>query len=343
MVNTRQSKVNSTPQRKSTVKIAETANKATRSVRAAPKRGAKNDIPSETVADDGQNPNLNASDNIPSIELASALAALTQQVQVLQQGMNQLAANQSSGAVLEDPNSEAESVISGQSNNVPVNFQLSTNEVPRFSPGMLAGDNVTPTMQTKIWTHVYIELFDLLYPSVKPSYSMTMREVDDNNQFLLTPKNRRLLSEVEWGMAFDIYIAVYTKKYPEQLPALLTYSRQVKDLMKYRANWRFYDEEYRRSRQFQPHPWSVIRQDLELRAFRPNSQHMEYSRATPPGNTSEAVPKGYCFAYHRKGATCQKGDSCRYKHQCPKCEKKHPVFFPCKGTDQPSSSQGDKP
>ena len=165
---------------------------------------------------------------------------------------------------------------------------------------------------------------------------MTFRESeDDANQFLLAPKKRRSLSEVEWGMAFDIYIAVYTQKFPDQLPAILTYSRHVKDLMKYRVNWRFYF-----AGEFNPHPWSVIRQDLELRAFRSKPQSNGYNSFTSQFN-QDRVPKGFCFSFHRKGGSCQFAN-CSYKHTCPRCQRKHPAHQPCNGTKQFNTSNSDK-
>ena len=280
--------------------------------------------------------------------MASAFAALQEQheeqsreILKLRQEMEQLKAQQSisvnqnpiQSGVLTDGQNEA--------NNIPVSFQHSPNEVPRYSPGMAAGSNATPKMKLDIWGHKYIELHDLLYPNIKPSYGMSMRDQDSQHQILLTPKNRRLLSEVEWGMAFDIFIAVYTQKFPQQLSALLTYSAHVKDLMKFKTNWRYYDEEYRRSREFNPHSWLVVRQDLELRAFRTNyhPDGYSYTASYEKSSVGRSIPKGYCFAYHKRGQRCLSKD-CKYKHQCPKCHDNHPLYLAChKGSPSNNTDQ----
>ena len=269
-------------------------------------RAQQTSVTNTTTAD--VSPHVVANDSL----MASAFAAFqgqhekqSREMLKLRQEMEQLKAHQAKSLNQNPIQPDVPSRGQNEANNIPVSFQHSPNEVPRYSPGMAAGSNATPEMKLKIWGHKYIELHDLLYPNVKPSYGMSMRDQNNQHQIMLTPKNRRLLSEVEWGMAFDIFIAVYTQKFPQQLSALLTYSAHIKDLMKFKTNWRYYDEEYRRSREFNPHSWLVMRQDLELRAFRTEYNPNGYSYAASRVKSSEeifmTIPKGYCFAYHRRG------------------------------------------
>ena len=233
--------------------------------------------------------------------------------------------------------------ISGE---VPVPISMTHSDshlnVPKFSPGLAAGETVKHVLKVKLWSHKFIEFFDLLYPNSTPSYSMTFQGDSGNPHLMLAPKKRKILDEIEWGMACDVFTAVYVERYPEQLSALLTYSRHVKDLMKHKADWRFYDEEYRRAREFNPYSFFTIRQDLELRAFR------KANLVTKPDQTKSSsdnhVPNGFCFKFHKRETYCNLGDNCNYSHECSRCNSNHPMYRPCNQSENssrpgPSSSR----
>ena len=236
----------------------------------------------------------------------------------------------------------ADHSISGE---VPVPIAMTHSDshlnVPKFSPGLPAGQTVKHDLKVKLWSHKFIEFYDLLYPNITPTYSMSFQGDSGNPHLMLAPKKRKTLNEVEWGMACDIFVAIYVERYPEQLSALLTYSRHVKDLMRHKADWRYYDEEYRRAREFSPHSFFTVRQDLELRAFRKAELAKNMDQNSNKASNSSHVPSGFCFKFHKRDSYCNLGESCNFSHQCSRCKKTHPMYRPChqNTTRGPSASR----
>ena len=66
--------------------------------------------------------------------------------------------------------------------------------------------------------------------------------------------------------AFQVFVATYSEKAPHDTPALMKYASVVKELATQGANWHFYDEHFRRSRENQGAPWDQIHSELWLRA-----------------------------------------------------------------------------
>ena len=141
------------------------------------------------------------------------------------------------------------------------------------------------------------------------------------------------MSEQDWGAAFDIFVAVYVEKYPTELNAILIYAQHIKDLMRNGAHWHMYDTQLRRDREFTKCSWQIVRQDLQLRAFRPPQQQQ-----APRSNNAfkPKLSKGYCFAYHNKDKVCTR-ENCRFKHTCPRCSGPHPQYLRCNSSTNPSN------
>jgi hypothetical protein len=235
----------------------------------------------------------------------------------------------------------------GEFQNIPITMGTPIHR-PMHAAGVPIGTNIKDLVKAKIWELKYLELRDLLYPNQTPSYLLQLADNDSNSpQLNLSPRKRKSLSETEWGAAMDIFVSIYVQKYPAQLNDILSYCQHVKDLMRNAANWRQYDYQYRLDREFSHCSWLLVRQDLELRAFRSptptqtnTSKNNNFSSSrqgfSPTSSSSNKPPSGYCFAYHQKGARCET-DNCPYKHTCPKCQQKHPMFYPC------NSRKSDKP
>ena len=212
-----------------------------------------------------------------------------------------------------------------------------SNPRPVYSGGAPIGHAVKQSLKTKIWEHKYIDLADLLYPNTSRGYDLAVQD-EEKPALCYEPKKRKFLSEQDWSAAFDVFIAIYLEKYPSELNGILTYAQHVKDLMRNGANWRMYDSLYRQEREFTKCSWNIIRQDLELRAFRITLQRSSKFNTSQP-----KLPKGFCYAYHKKGSYCDKQD-CRFKHVCPRCSRPHPEYTRCntagKSTQQKTTNPG---
>ena len=160
-----------------------------------------------------------------------------------------------------------------------------------------------------------------------------------------SPNRRRTLTENEWSAAWDQFLVVYTIKFPDQLPDLISYAQTIRSLMKTGQNWAMYDTQYRMDREYSHCPWTALRVDLQLAAqhFPQQQRQPRYTpnfRPNPQPNFrpySQRLPNGYCIKYHTRNETCPHSDACRYNHHCPKCHRNHPTFMCYSTTTRPKN------
>ena len=57
-------------------------------------------------------------------------------------------------------------------------------------------------------------------------------------------KTQRIINIESWMSAFHIFVAVYTQKYPTEVPALMKYSDLIQDLASRGHNGKYYDENF---------------------------------------------------------------------------------------------------
>ena len=106
-------------------------------------------------------------------------------------------------------------------------------------------------------------------------------------------------------------------------------------------NWLYYDTKYRKDREFSLCKWTLIRMDLMCVAM-PHAHPGRFSR-TFQGTTELApahnIPKGFCFSYHKRDQRCLDTTTCPWKHSCPRCHNKHPIYRTCQSNFQNSTNQ----
>ena len=125
-------------------------------------------------------------------------------------------------------------------------------------------------IQSKIWTNEYIDLGTLL-PSLPgdPKYNFTVKSSGSNQPLVsLEPvqNSKRITSIDQWTTAFQVFVAVYTIRFPDSAPGLMKYSATVRDLAAKNAHWRYYDENFRYLRQKSLFPWDEVHWELWLQA-----------------------------------------------------------------------------
>ena len=207
-------------------------------------------------------------------------------------------------------------------------------ERPVESAGAPIGMNLTQRMRQRIWAHQYVELYELLYPHANANYNMSFNMNEQSPQLSFRPGRRRSLSPLEWAMAWDIYLAVYTEKFPHEIQDILSYTRDVRRLQSLNVNWMLYDTQYRQDREYTHCSWRTVRTDLY--ALATSSQNKAPGKSFP--NTTfrnntfrNTIPKGYCIRYNLPNERCH-NPTCTYKHECFKCNKPHPAYA-CRGRD----------
>ena len=142
----------------------------------------------------------------------------------------------------------------------------------------------------------------------------------------------------QWTTAFQIFVSIFTQRFPQDSPALMKYGSVVRELAAQSANWRFYDEKFRPLRQEQQISYDNIHSELWLRAhYQPHklngSNRGGHSRYRSTWDRSN-FPKGFCWKFHN-GTHC---NGCAFKHHCFKCGNNHPILR-CQQQQKPTAGR----
>ena len=113
---------------------------------------------------------------------------------------------------------------------------------------------VPEKIQAKIWANEYVEL-GILCASLPgdPKYNFTVKTSATSTQPVVSlepvQNTKRITTIDQWTSAFQIFVAIYTVRFPDSAPALMKYSATVRDLAAKNAHWRYYGENFRYLRQ----------------------------------------------------------------------------------------------
>ena len=203
--------------------------------------------------------------------------------------------------------------------------------MPKARPSITVGIDITahvlPPMREKIWRDEYVQLSQLL-PQQSAQYGEEVtlalsQETNNNLALKITKPKAANLTLQQWEDSFLVYMAVYTQKY-NVCTAMCTYMRDVKDLGRRGANFLFYDEQFRLERQTTHCNWDSVHTGLMFQATTPFRFNTNKHEAKPKP-VPYKVPKGYCNAYHTRHTVC-KTSNCSFRHECPVCEDRHPIY-----------------
>jgi hypothetical protein len=212
---------------------------------------------------------------------------------------------------------------------------------------------VTDKTKAKIWADQMIDLENLFEPDQPTEYSIRFKPGSINELQLAPEKqtSKPITTIAHWCGAFNIFLTVYSRKYPERIPDMLTYQSHVKQLAARGGDWVKYDRVFRELRQSENIPWNkkVIDLWVDCRDAPPriNTYNKQFGnnkfRNNQPfrggqyggqygGQSNAGIkprgnhPKGYCYAYHDQGR-CTK-QNCNFNHKCYtiNCGGTHPIF-----------------
>ena len=242
---------------------------------------------------------------------------------------------EASGAVQGTVQRMLDHVIGSQEN-------ASTSKNTFLSDAIPLSNIVPEKVKNQIWANEFID-FSLLLKS-------NIRNTDDDQytikfetkkggqpSVVLAPNAERntLYSIDQWTSAFQIYVAIYTERAPKDTSALMKYGSVIRELATLGANWKFYDENFRKLRQSQGTPWDQIHSELWLRSHSFRDKPTNHPKRTK--HEGPYIPNGYCWKFHR-GIQCP---GCSFKHQCFRCGQSHRIAK-CQQPKQ-SAGQGKKP
>ena len=179
--------------------------------------------------------------------------------------------------------------------------------------------SVSDRLKRKIWAHENVDFGLLLnikkdHDSFHLCLSNDMASSNDQPRIILEPnqKSKHINSIEMWVTAYQIFVGVYTQRYPVEAPLLMKYSEIIRDLAARGYNWRYYDENFRSLRQNDPkaYSWGAVHWELWIRSQPSRNNYSLIKRFEGESKSGFRVPKGYCW----KGLKCV---GCNFKHSCP--------------------------
>ena len=209
---------------------------------------------------------------------------------------------------------------------------LQSNSEPFASIAVALGSRVSPKLRAKIWANEFIDFGALLTSSPnKNRFSVCLTpSSNSSNQPRLTLEPcqppQKIHTFLQWLSAFNVFVAIFSEKFPNETPRLMKYSEIVRDISSKPGDWYFYDEQFRYIRQSAPdkYPWDTVHWELWIKAvfnFRAKPAQLKAEMAPPRTRSRQSFPKGTCWAFHA-GKYC---GGCKFAHTCFKCGAKHPV------------------
>ena len=235
-----------------------------------------------------------------------------------------------------DQDSTAAAVVQGSIATVLASLSGSTSLMSKPKDIFVSTDipidmSVSDRLKRQVWAHEYVDFGLLLNNKKDPdsfhlSLSSDMASSNDQPRIILEPnqKSKHINSVEMWVTAYQIFVGVYTQRYPIEAPLLMKYSDIIRDLAARGYNWRFYDENFRYLRQKDPkaYSWGAVHWELWIRSQPSRNNYSLIKRFEGESKSGFRVPKGFCWKYH-KGLKCI---GCNFKHSCPLCQKTHQMI-----------------
>ena len=225
-------------------------------------------------------------------------------------------------------------------------FPHSFPTTPSILPSPVAMDTGLVTIQisernqNKILAGQYVDFKELANPNKTPSLPPAVVQTEYGN-FLIpaasTPKKTKEISQNDWHKAFYAFQAVHTKRFPGEAAQLFAYGHLITTLMEDGANWRGYDESFRKQREVQvvKYRWDQFHTVFYNLAYKPDTKSHDTDANTSSSKSNNSfratalgkrVPPGFCYYYHDPTSKCPDINSCSYKHKCPECGEAHTIF-----------------
>ena len=337
-------------------------NARARNARAAATRASVRSVPYERTSQPNQQPppqpTQQPDQSLNNEVLASILDRLEKMEQAAAASQPQPAApkpanqpsasagNKTTPSVPADPQFEIEQRADPQSD-----FDTEPAKRPVQEFGTLVGDDVRQKLVNDIRSDKFVEFWELLpNPDRDQSNSFVFAATHSNDVRILKRRQKKFINFQQWNRAYDVYMSIYIETATSRaamsllVKDMLTYRKEVESLHVEGKDWFNYDYHFRNDREVNPIRFSTVRHDLlrqydrRTQSFRGEGVRGEGVRKTNTNQdrhraTNNQVPSGYCRQFHTPETRCT-FEHCRYKHVCPRCSRRHPMYNNCKSNQQ---------
>lgn len=195
-------------------------------------------------------------------------------------------------------------------------------------------------LKNKIWQNKYVDFVKLLpRDDFTSDKSLRLQSAGNSEYKFVKSKPKKSIKTIEqWTTAFLKFLAVYSEKYPKQIPAVIKHGEIVRELASrcLGQTWLTYDKQVRKDIEVKSIPWGQLHYEYWVMAttFRQPQTQLNFrgKQGQPRVSFKNRTPPGFCYVYHKSGKCSNQ--QCQYKHICFQCRKTHSVLF-CTGGDKP--------
>lgn len=187
-------------------------------------------------------------------------------------------------------------------------------------------------LKNKIWQNKYVDFIKLL-PKDDLALDKSLRLQSAGNsefKFVASKPKKSIKSIEQWTSAFLKFLAVYSEKYPKQIPAVIKHGEIVRELASrsFGLAWLTYDKQVRKDIEVRSIPWGQLHYEYWVMAttFRQPQTQFNF-RGKPVQQRVQyrnRIPQGFCYAFHKNGKCSHQ--QCQYKHICFQCRKTHSIL-----------------
>ena len=218
-----------------------------------------------------------------------------------------------------------------------------TDDVASFTDSQLPlqvplGLGISQNLKQKIINEEYIDFYQLLQYNPTESLTLNFTQNGEGQTVAIAPgksKDKKITNFNTWLKAFEIYVAIYSPSHPDKTPGLMKYASNMRELNDTygSAAWAYYDKAFRKWRQYnKTFPWGVLYWEFYAKAMaagRTNNRNISstnnFEQAFQPFRSSfKQKDQRLCKLFAYKGQC--KFDPCKFKHACPICNGRHPLF-----------------
>ncbi len=252
----------------------------------------------------------------------------------------------------QEPTDVAKSLTSDllQGEDIALNIDQSISKPPqpKFAMTLALDLHVPASLRAKILNNEFVYLSDLLIKD--RDRVSTSVQLSKSGQLFLQSHPKKIVTIDQWNEAFNIYSAIYCKKYTESYTGLLKHATNVRHIHSRGGDWQSYDQQYRLFIQsggcnwgdYNPEIYNNAMMSVPFRAQQPRSNFRKQSQSkSGQGKFSDRqkYPLGYCWLFlDGKQCKCDKSSPDARKHVCPRCNQKHPLSQ-CKADNSNQNTQ----
>ena len=125
--------------------------------------------------------------------------------------------------------------------------------------GLPVDHHVSEKTRSKVLANEHVDFRDLLPGEANGLFTLAVHNFNNAPRLSAEGReNKQFLTYAQWSIAFGVFVAIYSKRYPLETPQLMKYASLVRLLHNSGQAWYHYDQCFRQFRALQPVPWNLI-------------------------------------------------------------------------------------